>query len=59
MGVHVRLQGGMERCRITVFTPGKKPKINDDDFFKSEDIYYATAVIGHYQTIRIEELGDS
>lgn len=56
MGVHVRLSGGMERCRVTVFTPDKKPKINDDDFFKSEDIYYGTAVIGHYQTIRIEEL---
>jgi len=59
MAVHVRLPGGMERCRVTVFTPDKKPKINDDDFFKSEDIYYGTAVISHYQTIRIEELEDS
>jgi len=56
MAVHVRMKGGMEACRVTILQDGKKPRINDDDFFKSEDIWYATAVIGRRQTIRVEEL---
>jgi hypothetical protein len=60
MGVHVRMKGGMKVCRITILQDGKKPKINDDDFRKSEGIWYASAVISRHQTIRIEELkGDS
>jgi hypothetical protein len=56
LGVHVRMKGGMTVCRVTVLKEGKKPKVNDDDFYLSEDIWYASTVIGQLQKLRIEEL---
>jgi hypothetical protein len=56
MAVYVRMKGGMKACRITILSEDKKPKINDDDFFQSEDIWYGIAVIRKHQIVRIEEL---
>ena len=57
LGVNVRMKGGMTVCRLSILSSdGKKPKINDDDFLKSDDIWYAMAVIRSHQTVRIEEL---
>ena len=60
MAVYVRMKGGMKACCITILSEDKKPRVNDDDFILSEDIWYGLAVIRKHQIVRIEELkGDN
>jgi hypothetical protein len=60
--VNVRMQRGMQRCKMTVLQEKYQPKAPKevDDFIKYEGIWYATVTINCLQTIRIEELkGDN
>jgi hypothetical protein len=58
MGVHIRMQDGIARCKMTVLQERHQPKQPKevDTFIKFEEIWYATATINCLQTVRIEEM---
>jgi hypothetical protein len=55
--VSVRMQHGMDCCKMTILQEGHQPKAPRlvDTFIKYEDIWYASVVINGLQTVRIEE----
>ncbi len=61
LGVHVRLPGGIETCKVTILQEQHQPKAPKVvDVVRYEGVCYASATINTLQTIRIEELkGDN
>src|SRR5882762_7093778 len=55
--VSIRMQSGIDRCRMIILQEGHQPKDprEVDTFIEYEGLWYVTATIGCLQTIRIEE----
>lgn len=56
--VGIRMQGGMDRCKMTILQEEhqiKSPRVIDD-FIEFEGVWYATVTINCVQKLRIEEL---